>query len=265
MNVKDYRQQVEAQLRSVRTQFESASQPNWTDALNQLSDPHADIGARRAALRTLQAGTFLGSQFAPVRPQYIAALRQAATDPDAGLRHAALDALVNLKDEFARQKLVEGLRDGEKALLAPAAALGLLARDDHGSASSLAREILASAADIATRAQAVRVLANDPSAKPLLSQIMSDKSEFSDVRRASAVALRALDSSTFATTARNILSDHRDFPEIKATVQGALERAGEPVDAAPKRGFLGNLWDRIRGLATGTGTGTGIGTGTPQS
>jgi HEAT repeat protein len=186
-------------------------------------------------MQLLQAGTFLGAQFAPLRPEYIAALRAAATAVDPELRRSALDVLVNMKDEFARKKLLEGLQGIGEALVPPAAALGLLARDDHGSASAIARDLLTKSADGAIRAQAARVLGSDPGATELLSEIMNDKMEFREVRRASAVALKSLNPKLFEQGALDILKDGDDFKEIKSTVGGALGRDGISFDEVPSK------------------------------
>src|ERR1039457_5578589 len=98
MNVKDYRSQVEAQLGAVgspgNANFASAVAPpeqHWVDAIGQLADPTLPAEVRKNAAQVLQAGTFLGEQFAPYRADYLVALRTAATDADPDLRRSALD------------------------------------------------------------------------------------------------------------------------------------------------------------------------------
>jgi hypothetical protein len=233
MNVKDYRSQVEVELGAAGSpgniSFASTTaspKQNWADAIRQLSDPTLPPEVRMNAAQVLQAATFLGTQFAPYHADYLAALRTAATDADTDLRRSALDILVNFNDEFARQKLANGLRGTGEALVPQAAALGMLARNDHNSAINIARDLLAGGADVATRAQAVRVLGSDPAATELLTEIMKNKSEFREVRRASAVALKGLNPQAFQTGAIDILSDASDFKDIQSTVGGALERAG---------------------------------------
>ena len=159
-----------------------------------------------------------------------AALRTAATDTDPDLCRSALDMLVNFNDEFARQKLADGLRGIGEALVPQAAALGMLSRNDHNSATAIARDLLMGGADIATRAQAVRVIGSDPAATELLAEIMKNKSEFQEVRRASAVALKGLNPQAFQAGAIDILRDASDFKDIQSTVGGALERAGISLD-----------------------------------
>jgi hypothetical protein len=137
-----------------------------------------------------------------------------------------LDILAGKGDDFARQKLTEGLRGIGEALVSPAVALGLLARDDHASVRDIAHRFLEGNHDAHTKAQAVRLLGSDPAETLTLLRLMQDKSEFREVRRASAVALRALDPDAFVRNARSILADHSDFQDIRKTVSGALARAG---------------------------------------
>jgi HEAT repeat protein len=240
MNVKDYRLQVEAQLGAAGSPDNASvastvapPEQHWADAIRQLADPTLPAEARKNAAQVLQAGTFLGAQFGPFRADYLVALRTAATDADPDLRRSALDTLVNLDDEFAREVLTDGLRGIGKALVPQAAALGMLARNDHNSATAIARDLLAGGADVATRAQAVRVLGSDPASSDLLAEIMKNKSEFREVRRASAVALKGLDPQAFQAGAIDILRDVNDFEDIQATVGGALERSGISLGKPP--------------------------------
>lgn len=244
MNVKEYRAQVEAGL-SAATNAPSRStavagadaansaasrEQAWTEALAQLSDRSAPSEARRNALQVLQAGTFLGQQFDPMRARYTDALHGAITDPDSEIRHFALDVLIDNKDAVARQRLMDGLQGKIAPLLAPAAALSLLARDDHASAGTIARDLLAKSADVATRMQAVRVLGSDPGATDLIANILKDKDEFREVRRAGGVALKGLNPELFRNSAAEILGDSSDFQDIKSSVGGALERSGIALD-----------------------------------
>lgn len=236
MNPTEYRAQVEAELKKAQANDAPAgaaqaqqAQPDWARDVELLRNTVANPRDREAALWHLQAGSFLAGQFEPHRPAFIQCLQQAATDPDDGLRRAAFDVLANSKDDFARRKLEEGLGDPTKALVAPAVALGLLARNDHASAARFARSYLTGQNDPAIRAQAARVLASDPDSKSLLAERVRDKDEFREVRRASAVALHNLDPDHFRSLAEDILADASDYPEIKATVRGALERDELPA------------------------------------
>jgi hypothetical protein len=258
MNVKDYRRKIESELAQLdgKAGLESLAgteHDGWQQAINQLQNPDLTTDLRIAALQRLQAGTFLGLQFESVRADYVAALRNVVTASDDKLRLAALDVLVNLKDDFARQKLQDSLRGIGQQLLAPAAALGLLARDDHGSAAHIARDLLFQSKDVPLRAQAARLLGGDPSAKGLLAALMQDKDEFREVRRASAVSLRNLDPSAFAQAAGKILADGSDFKDIKATVRGALNLAQtSAANTTAAVGWVGRTIGAIRNILSGS-------------
>ena len=234
MKVKDYRARIEqgeiSSAASAKAASEAASadsQVNWQGALQVLLDRNAETKMRREALQVLAAGRFVGIDFAPFKPRFQDALRQIAADSSAGpaLRQAALGALVNMKAVTARTLLSQGLRQPTLAAVPPAVALEMLSLDDHASAAGLAREALASSKEAAVRQQAVRILGGDPSAKDQLRGSLNDKDEFREVRRASAVALRSLEPAAFKSAAEAILADPGDFPDIKATVKGALDRS----------------------------------------
>ena len=252
MNIKEYRRKAESLLRDAGvtvggsdtnpsvTQVDAAAfgaaRPEgdaWERALKILKDVSAEPAVRMTALQKLQAGTFLGAQFLLYRARYLKALREAALTGDGELRRSALDILANAKDEFARRLLTQSLEGLTPPIVPTAVALGLLARDDHGTAKVLARRIFAQDDSLDAREQAVRILASDPSSKSLLEEAMKNKSEFRQVRRASAVALRNLDPSMFAQTASLILDDENDFADIKASVAGAISRAGPASGSAP--------------------------------
>ena len=233
MKAKEYREQIEASLNtatvvaaSVTPAVPDTPEKTWRAALASLSNSTSTAATRMEALQLLQAGTFLDQEFDVVRAEYVDALRHAATDPSEEIRRFALGILIGQKNDFARLKLVEGLQGKIQPLLAPAAALSLLARDDHASVSPVAAEILRSSVDPAVRTQAVRVLGKDPGAAIGLDELVRNKSEFREVRRAGAVALKNLDPNLFLQSASTILNDKDDFQDIKSTVGGALEQDG---------------------------------------
>ncbi|WP_051383157.1 HEAT repeat domain-containing protein [Bradyrhizobium sp. WSM3983] len=232
MKAKDYREQVAARLgTATQATFAAPTTPEppvvaWRAALASLSSPSSSADNRREALQLLQSGTFLEREFDPVRAEYVDALRRSTSDPSEDVRRYALGVLMSQKDDFARSRLVEGLQGTAAALLPPAAALSLLARDDHASIGAVANQILKSNTDPAVRMQAVRVLARDPSSVQGLEEILHNKDEFREVRRAGAVALKNLDPDRFVQSATTILNDENEFPDIKSTVGGALELDG---------------------------------------
>lgn len=241
MNVKEYRKQIESRVNyrgepaalATSVPDDGNREADWSEVLKNLANVDLDPVERRQAFQIMQAASFLGPQFAPLHARYLDVLRQLAIDADGSLRRMALDALSNRKDEFARKRLTDGLRNASEALVPPAVALGFLARDDHGSAHEIARTLLSESTDVPVREQAVRVLGGAPDATSLLDAVMRDKKEFRRVRRASAVALRALDLQKFEQGARDILNDRSDFHDIKSTVAAALQRSSSSLEILP--------------------------------
>ncbi len=233
MKVKQYLERVRSDMSQSKASATSAQQSNaenpkmWWAMLKVLSDSAADPNSRLKALTVLRAGAFSLKEFAPLSPHFRQALGEIAEAPDSpkDLRQGVLDTLVNMKDETARSLLVKGLENPSKALVAPEAALELLSRDDHASVGRLARQALEQSNVKAVKQQAVRILGNDPSAKDFLKEILRNKNEFREIRRAGAVALRGLDPQEFESEAEAILADPEEFPEIKSTLEGALNRS----------------------------------------
>jgi hypothetical protein len=262
MKAKDYRLRIEAEMQppadaeavspdAGATLVDPGESERWPLLIERLADSSAPAQERLAALKTLQAATFLGDAFDSCRAAYVAALRTAATDADAELRRRALDVLASMKDEFARDRILAGLTGAATPLVSAAVALGLLARDDHASASQIALDFLDRSDDRFTRAQAVRLLSSNAGAKQVFERLMASKSEFREVRQASAAALRNLDRPAFVAKAREILQDPSDFRDIHATLRGAFDRAGIPLPEPQARraeGALSRTFARLRSL-----------------
>ncbi len=123
---------------------------------------------------------------------YIATLRKVADDPDPELRQRVLGILAREKDGFAQKKLLEGLKNPDKALVPPEKALQLLSYDVHAEAYSAARAIVSKPPNDDARREALRLLAADATSAPLFEKLLRDKNELREIRQISASALHAL-------------------------------------------------------------------------
>jgi mannose-6-phosphate isomerase class I len=195
--------------------------------LDTLRDRSQHVEARLEALQSIQAASFAIPDFDSIRPDYIAALRQAAEDQDPELRQRALGILARDHDGFAQEALLEGLRDPARALVEPDKALQLLSYDTHAGVYPLAREIMQTSDDESTRREALRVLASDPTSAPLLENVLADKSESSDIRRMSASALHALNPDRLQRWANKAVLDIAEDAEMVATGLTALTQFGD--------------------------------------
>lgn len=233
MKAKEYRRQIEEQLdRDRANTLESLPGPRVTptslveEALVRLADSGADSKDRLEMLRVLKAASFDIAAFAPFIADFQSTLQQIASSADGGLqlRREALEVLMAEHDDTARRILEAALLDPNDGDVPPAVALGLLARDDHGSALELARSVLETSSDPVARAQAVRVLGTSPQEANTLRVLLSDPKEARQVRKASAVALRALSPADFDEIARVIIADQNDFPDIRQSLEGVFRR-----------------------------------------
>jgi hypothetical protein len=254
MDVKDYRKSYEDQLAVAAAQRnETAAKPSlagaeagssvirsFRDALrtpmthDEFNDNVRQLIAtlqnsalttqiRLAALRALNTLAFLGDKFAPFRAEYLAALRQIArpgVDPE--LCERALEVLAAEKDPDAQDLLRRGLRDPKSALVSAAKALQFLSYDDHSNVADLALSIFNQLPDLGAKEAALRVLGTDPKSQDLFANLLKDKNQPLSLRTLSATGLHLLNPQKFADIAQQIIGDHSDSEDIRASSLGAL-------------------------------------------
>ena len=212
--------------------------------LKVLLDKNEPIEVRLAALQTLGAAAFSVITFESCRNDYIAALREVATDPDPELRQRALGLLSREKDAFAQKKLLEGLKNPEKALVPPEKALQLLSYDVHAEAYSIARDIVAKPPSEDAKREALRLLAADATSAPVFEKILRDKDEMRENRQIAASALHALNPEKLQSNAREILLDKSEYDDIQATSLTALSQFGDQAAIADDKALLKSV-DRL--------------------
>ena len=212
-----------------------------------LRNREEPTAVRLEALQALQAASFAVAAFEACRGDYVAALRAVAADPDLEVRQRALAILARDKDRGIQKKLLDGLRDPAKALVAPEKALQLLSYDVHAEAYPVARAIVADAPNPAAKRQALRLLSADTAAAPLFEKLLRDKQETPEIRRMSASALHALRPDTLQAAARDIVLDDDESDDVVATGLAALTEFGngEAIEAdAPLKAKVARLKDQ---------------------
>ena len=188
-----------------------------------MRDAALPVAARIAALKAISAARFLGGPFAPYRVDFLNTLRQLAQPGiDRELCESALAILAVEKDPDAQQRLRSGLQTPQSALVSPASALQLLSYDDHANVADLALDAFHKSADLATKEAALRVLATDAKSQDLFAKLLQDKSQPRSLRALSVTGLNYLNPQKFAELAQNIVKDHTDYEDIRASALGAL-------------------------------------------
>lgn len=267
MDVKEYRKQVAAEIAGAGRDDRPAVRPMADLAATDDSDPatRADsiaalridpqnlgetvpellaivrdgaqaVPVRMAAFRVLAGAAFLGPRFAPFRADYLEALREVSSDPDARLRESALETLAIEKDAYAQNVLLAGLKDPKAALVPPARAIQFLGYDVHADVAPVVRELFHRSKG-AVKEEALRLLASDPGSQKLITDVMLDKGERSAMRRLGATALQNLNPEAFERAARRIVTDEDDYDAIRATSLAALAHVQELGTAASDAGF----------------------------
>jgi hypothetical protein len=201
---------------------------------NQAEKPEVRLGA----IDTLATAAFSVIAFEPCRNDYIAVLREVAEDPNPEIRESALGLLAAEKDGMAQQKLIKGLKDPAKALVAPEKALQLLSYDVHSEAYAIAREIAANPPNPAAKQEALRLLAADAASAPLFEKVLRDKDELRENRQVAAAALNTLNPKKFQTHARAMLVDKNEYDDIQATSLTALQQFGDEEAVAQDKTLL---------------------------
>ena len=191
------------------------SDKNLQAMLKVLRNKEEPAPVRLAAMDSLATAAFSVIAFEPCRKDYIATLREVAQDPNADIRESALGLLAGQKDGFAQKKLLEGLKNPDKALVPPEKALQLLSYDVHAEAYSIARAIVSKPPNDDARREALRLLAADASSAPLFEKLLRDKDELREIRQIAASALHALKPKKLQAHAREILLDKSEYDDIQ--------------------------------------------------
>lgn len=208
------------------------SDENLQASLDVLRNPKEPIKVRLAALQSLQAASFSVIQFEACREDYLAALREVVDDKNPELRQRALGILARQKDGYSQKRLLEGLKEPDKALVAPEKALQLLSYDVHAEAYPVARDIVSEPPSPEAKREALRLLSADASSAPMFEKLLRDKNEDREIRQISAAALQTVKPKKFEQQARELLLDKDEYDDIQATALTALTQFGDEKNVA---------------------------------
>ncbi|MCD2443370.1 tyrosinase family protein [Agromyces sp. SYSU K20354] len=208
--------------------------------LDLLADETAAVEHRLTALERLGGAAFQPMRFAPFRAEFVERLRELAVSHDKQLRYLALDRLTLDDDEVGKRLLRESLEGTRAQLVPPATATRFLARDEHGDAAPLFRE-LARTGSARVREEALRALAADPESVELLATISTDKAERPKVRELAAMSLKANSPERFAHVAHDLVLDEEEDDKLRSAALSALAFTSEAADALDNEAFQADL------------------------
>jgi hypothetical protein len=225
------------------------SDQNLQAMLKVLRDENEPQAVRLGALQSLQAASFSVVAFESCRADYTATLRKVALDPDMELRQRVLGLLAREKDGFAQKKLIEGLKNPEKALLPPEKALQLLSYDVHSDAYPVAREIVKKPPNATAKREALKLLGADATAAPMFEKILRDKDEDPEIRQISAAALQGMQPEKLQAHAREILMDASENDDLQATSLTALTNFGDTTTVTEDLALMKSV-ENLRGKSS---------------
>lgn len=238
MDPKRHREQVARAVEAARDEAgaEESAEASALDvdqALIVLRDRSAPSEQRAQAFTLLQRAVLSTGAFAARRAEYLAALRDAMDDPDESLRERVLGALARMQDRSAQQRLLDGLADPAKALIPAEVAIPLLSYDIKSEVFPLLQQLATEPkTPLQTRIEAVRLLAVDPGAAPLIEGMARDRDEPAALRQVATAALHANDAAAARRVARDVVLADEESAEMQATSLTALAMAAPQEESA---------------------------------
>ncbi|HET9710614.1 MAG TPA: hypothetical protein VFP64_01990 [Pyrinomonadaceae bacterium] len=203
------------------------SDENLQQLLQIVRNTEEPPQVRLEAIDALATAAFAVATFEPYRNDYIATLQEVVDDPNLDIRERALGLLAAEKNKFVQKKLLDGLKNPEKALVPPEKALQLLSYDVHTEAYAAARDIVSNPPNDLAKQEALRLLAADPNSTKMFEDLLRDKDEKREVRQVAASALNSLAPQRLQEHAREILLDDSDYEDIQATSLTAVRQFGD--------------------------------------
>ena len=132
------------------------------------------------------------------------------------------------KDGVAQKKLLEGLKNPDKALVPPEKALQLLGYDVHAEPTrSRATSCSKPPNEAAPSARPCACSPRTPPSAPLFEKLLRDKDELREIRQIVGLGAARAATAKLQTHARDILLDESDYDDIQATSLSALTQFGD--------------------------------------
>jgi hypothetical protein len=219
------------------------SESAFHDLLNLLRDRTEQGAVRLGALRILQAATFSSLTANAERPAFLDVLRGLVDDDHRELREQALELLAVEKDDYAQRRLIESIESRSDALISSEKAIQLLGYDVHADHYSLLQDVVQRDYRTDAKREAIRLLGADPTATPLLREVLRNRMQSTELRNASAIALQALAPDLFVQDALDILADSQEADDVRAACMTGLDHFGGHQDYA---GRLDGIVEQLR-------------------
>jgi hypothetical protein len=175
------------------------------------------LAFRRAAMHQLQL-------LLVARPATNAepTLRTLTSDSDPDIRNAAITRLAMRGDPASRQRLIDGIRQPQRAVLPEAEALGVLAPRPDSAVIALAQELLTTRPDGPTRTIAARIAAGAETGRRELFRLLGDARTSTQLRIVALQALIVYDAAAIARATAPIVTDESASDSLRVAIIEAL-------------------------------------------
>lgn len=188
-----------------------------------LNDETASAELRKSVFTALQTLDFSSNAMIAKRSDFKVVLRKLLDDDNPELKAMSAEKLALQKDEYVQRRLLKGLQEKDESLVPAAKAIQLLAYDAHANYYPVVRNILANeATDSTTKVEAIHALAFDQESKPLLQNLMQDKTQLKQIRVSSATAMELGHVNDFIAAAKRIVLDEDDYDDIRIACLSSL-------------------------------------------
>ncbi len=193
-----------------------------TSLLQILGNSKENVSLRLDALLTLKEMNISSRTFKARTADFLNTLRGIIRDSSQKIRVEALTALALQKDFVAREALKDGLENPDKALVKPEKAIQLLGFDIHTDIFPLLKNIVNNPPNEESKLEAIQILGADANSSDLLSELLSDSTQSSDVRVAAALSLQSARFSAFNSQAKKIIADKAEDTRLQAIILNGL-------------------------------------------
>jgi hypothetical protein len=186
------------------------------DVLRVLSDRAAPRELRIAGADVVQRLMISSPTMRRRRPELLGTLRRLTDDPDAELRERAFTVLTSHGDDFASQRLIDGLRVPERAVLPPEKSARLLAQNPHGDHRGVFLAMLRRPPNQETEVEMIRGLGGFWPARDALAARARDPSLSKEVRSAALQSMLSTDKTGFMRVAIEVVEQEQSPSDVRA-------------------------------------------------
>jgi len=205
-----------------------------SDIFAIIKNENEVIQLRRQALQALISLNFTSVKLSTRRSEFHTILRELIKDDDKKIRNTSFQILCASGDEYAQRKLLEGLKDNDKALLDPATSIRYLGYDIHAGHLNTIHQVLLSPPNEKTKIAAIRQLGSHAESRNIMVELMKNNEENIQVRKICAATLSINDQEKFEANVTDIILNEKEDESLRAYSIRALTNISSQTNTKTK-------------------------------